>query len=122
MLQVQTFVADSDIHGYGLFAKDDIPKGTVIWRYTPGQDHMIPQRIVDRLNGEERMDFLAHATYDPDSKHYLVYGDNMRFLNHSDMPNTVDVLGVEKAFCDIKAGEEITCSYPRYRRRLFPKP
>ena len=38
MLYVKTKIRLSKVHGIGLFADENIPKGTVIWRFTPGFD------------------------------------------------------------------------------------
>jgi SET domain-containing protein len=38
MVLVKTKVKESPIHGLGLFADQFIPKGTEIWRFTPGFD------------------------------------------------------------------------------------
>ena len=41
MLQVRTFIEKSQIHGFGLFAAENIPKGIVVWEYNPTIDKEI---------------------------------------------------------------------------------
>ena len=38
MLLIKTKIQESRIHGIGLFADEFIPKGTEIWKFTPGFD------------------------------------------------------------------------------------
>ena len=39
MLRVRTFTAPSAIHGTGLFADEDIPKGATVWSFEESLDH-----------------------------------------------------------------------------------
>ena len=88
-------IGDSDVHGQGLFAKEDIPKGTDL-----GLSHV----------------FVMH---DWDGK---VWGTKYwqrtplgGFINHSETPNTIaDIEGPAAHFftiIDIKAGEELFSKY-----------
>lgn len=87
-------IKESSIDGLGLFATKDIPKFSVI-----GYTHVY---VEDNVTGT---DWLR-----------LPLGG---FYNHSDEPNCVS-LGEDKKFKalyalkDIKAGEELTCSYSLY--------
>ncbi len=38
MMYVKTKICSSKIHGLGLFADELIPKGTIIWKFSPGFD------------------------------------------------------------------------------------
>jgi SET domain-containing protein len=58
-----------------------------------------------------------YAYYDHNNKKYVLCGDDARFENHSDDPNTMgvypegDAFGMDIATRDIQEGEEITCDY-----------
>lgn len=99
------FVADSGIHGRGLFASVDIPSGTQIGHY----------------DGPKTLDNGTHVLWveaEPDTDEETVDGwigydgtNELRFLNHSRRPNG-EMDGQELYACrDIRAGEEITIDY-----------
>jgi len=46
MLQVKTYVKESKIHGNGLFAKEFIPKGTIIWKFDSRLDTKISEESI----------------------------------------------------------------------------
>jgi len=89
------YVADSSIHGKGLFAKTFIPAGTVIG-VVQGRPTTTDGEHVLWINGTDGF----HVQCD------------LRYINHSDTPNAAyyDNLDV-CALRDIEAGEEITHDY-----------
>lgn len=92
-------VAESPIHGRGLFARCDIPTGELIGTYA----------------GKRTLENGMHVLWawdENDEKWVGVDGDNeMRFLNHSGQPNAefydTDLYSLK----DIPTGEEITFDY-----------
>ncbi|GAB4522289.1 MAG: SET domain-containing protein-lysine N-methyltransferase [Amphiplicatus sp.] len=113
MLLVSTYVAPSAVEGVGVFAAEPIRKGTVIWRFEPEFDRLIP---VDRyLSAPPYLkDLLDRYAYpSPDRPGFIVYEvDNGRFMNHSETPNTdFSDFGGARAIRDIEPGEELTCNY-----------
>ena len=48
-------------------------------------------------------------------KALVLCGDNSKYMNHSNMPNLIEVnhdnTSINVAIVDIKAGEELTCNY-----------
>lgn len=92
-------VANSSIHGRGLFARENIPAEAFIGNYAgkPTQ-----------INGMHVL-----WTWDEDSDQWVgVDGDNeMRFLNHSNKPNAEFYDTDLYALRDIVVGEEITFDY-----------
>jgi len=95
------FVADSTVHGRGLFARCDIPAGTWIGHYdgSPTQE-----------NGAHVLWVEAEAGT---GQEWMGYDGNneLRFLNHAKRPNgEMDGLDLY-ASRDIKAGGEITIDY-----------
>jgi hypothetical protein len=109
MLQVRTFIEKSQIHGFGLFAAENIPKGIVVWEYNPTIDKEISGFVAGRIEFE----FITkYSFYDKQLNLWILSGDNDRFTNHSDNPNTgPDVEGKMVALKDIIIGEEITSDY-----------
>lgn len=114
MLRVPTVVAPSSIQGVGLFTTAPIPKGTIIWEFTPDVDWRIPVQDFERFPDPYRGLLLRYVYREPDGC-YVLCGDNGKFMNHSFDPNCDDVAGpYTVAKRDIAAGEELTCDY-----RLF---
>lgn len=116
MLLVPTFIAPSKIEGVGVFAEEDIPRGTLIWRLDPALDRLIRQDEIPSLeplfqNFCERYGY----PYPHDTSVLIVELDNGRFMNHSDTPNTV-FSDPDAGFTirDIAAGEEILCNYAEF--------
>ncbi len=124
MLLVRTVVRESAIHGLGVFADQDIPRGTVIWTFDPLIDRVLRLDDLDRLPEHVRLFVEVYSEYFADLGLLVLSGDNDRFTNHSADPNTVVVLpnGPEAtviAVRDIAAGEEITCDYTVVRTLGF---
>ena len=120
MLMVKTRVGPSVIAGLGLFADEDIPKGTVTWRFMNGYDRLFTKAQIEALPEPARSNLRDHAYLDAASGSFVLCADNARFMNHADAPNTAGVHeagaieGYDVALRHIPAGEELTCDY-----RLF---
>ncbi len=89
------YVADSPIHGKGLFAARDIPKDTLLG---------VVQGVPAKRNG-------PYVLWLADGRGIRVQCD-LRFINHSDKPNaayfdTLEVMTLRR----IRRGEEITHDY-----------
>lgn len=113
MLLINTYIANSDIEGVGVFAAEPVRKGTVISRFEPDFDRLIP--IEEYLSAPPHLKSLLdrYAFPHPNKPEFLVYEvDNSRFMNHSETPNT-DFSDFESAVAlrDIYVGEELTCNY-----------
>lgn len=91
-------VKESPLHGRGLFATKHIPEDTVIGRLVaePAPDHELDGPYILWVDGDKPV----RVTCD------------MRFVNHSDMPNAAyfDDLSV-MSLRDIEPGEEIVHNY-----------
>ena len=95
------FVADSPIHGRGLFANRHIAADTWIGHYDGEQTQ------------ENGMHVLWVEAGADSEEEWIGYDGNneLRFLNHAKQPNG-DMDGLELyANRDIRAGEEITIDY-----------
>lgn len=117
-----TIVALSSLHGYGVFAAEDIPAGEFVIDYRG--EVISVDTFIDRIGSHSEDDGAFAIAYDRDeiidssSK-----GNSARFINHSCDPNLVlrkfDTLGdghEEHEFGlwsrrPIKAGEELTYDY-----------
>lgn len=125
MLLVRTSVRQSPIHGLGVFAEEDIPEGAILWRFEPFLDRVINEQELGAMP-DHLVDFIEiYSEYFPELGVLVLSGDNDRFTNHSDDPNTEVVLpnGPEahvRARRLIVAGEEITCDYNVIRCRAHP--
>lgn len=111
MLLVKTYLDKSPINGTGLFAAQDIPAGTVIWRFTEVFDLRYSKHVVDRWPESDEKSFLLKYAY-LDGWSYVLCIDDARFMNHSATHNTGNGDGEETiAIKNISVGEEITCNY-----------
>ena len=102
-------VADSPVHGKGLFARQDIPAGTWIGHY---DGTLTEENGMHVLWIEADTDDDTTGNTD-DEGTYLGYdGSNeLRFLNHASQPNgEMDGRNLY-ARRDIRPGEEITIHY-----------
>lgn len=117
MLLVKTRLGPSQIEGIGLFADQDIPAGTVTWRFDPRFDQVFPPEALDGLPEVSRAQLLNYAYVHGPTGHLVFCLDNARFMNHADEPNTMgvhaagEIAGHDIATRDIRNGEEITCDY-----------
>ena len=95
------YVADSPVHGRGLFARCDIPSGTLIGHYDGPET---------RQNGMHVLWVEAQEGADDE---WIGYNGNneLRFLNHARPPNG-EMDGLELfAGRNIREDEEITIDY-----------
>ena len=118
MMLVRTKLGLSSIHGIGLFADQDIPKGTPVWEFTPGFDQEIPREQFEKIPEAARNDFLKYSyTSKKNGGYYILCCDDGRFFNHSEEPNVTSMPSgtgsedIDVAARDIKKGEELTCDY-----------
>jgi uncharacterized protein len=118
MLLVKTNLAPSRIHGIGLFAAEDIPRGTVIWRRDPSIDVELTEEQLEALAPPSREQIVKYTYLDIVRRTYVLCGDDARFFNHEDAPNCVDYPdadgGTTVAARDIRAGEELTSDYGKF--------
>ena len=116
MLLVPTRLAQSPIHGFGVFALAPIAKGAPVWRFAKGLDMEFDAGIVETLPAHVRTFFAHYGYLDRNVKRIILCFDDARFVNHSAAPNVAtdyakDPYGVDVALRDIEAGEELTMDY-----------
>lgn len=96
--------------GYGIFATQAIPKGTITWVKDSLDRSFHPNEI--KNFSENDLNNLMKYTYRDRNGHYFFCWDLTRYVNHSFKPNTIlTSLNFEIAIRDIAAGEEITNDY-----------
>lgn len=118
MLYVPIEVKPSLIHGFGVFAVNEIPKGRLIWRYQPHMDSRV--RLADLRHQSEpsRRSIMHYGYVNPEKPEFVVVcGDNSRFMNFDDPANTEVSKEMHYGEFDliacrtIRPGEEITVSF-----------
>lgn len=115
MIIVPTYLAQSSIHGLGVFSRDAIPKGAKVWEYNPLFDLTFTEEEFEALPESVRAEVEIHL-YQPEPGGLLYYESTMgKYMNHDGEPN-VDFkdVGVGWATRNIAAGEELTCDYRHF--------
>jgi len=121
-MYVKTCVSKSSIDNLGLFAAEDIPKGHLIWKYhpstcltiTPEQEHVLTTSHNDHLTAS--INHFGCST----ERGCLIHMDNMRYINHSETPNTFNLDNDTMiAARDIKEGEELYEDYRGYSSNMY---
>ncbi|MGV1098244.1 SET domain-containing protein-lysine N-methyltransferase [Thiovibrio sp. JS02] len=115
MLVVKTYLAPSKVHGIGLYAAEDIPAQTPVWKFNRFIDKIISEktflrmcRQVDRCS----LQHLLNSTYRRNDK-YFYLTDNARFINHSEARYNIAFVDdfTEVATQPIYAHEELLENY-----------
>ena len=108
----------SPVHGIGVFAIRDIPKGCKnIFSSNVGEWIKLPIADVEKLPDHSRQLIETYCLYD--EEYYFVpdYGfkviDMVNYLNHSSTPNIISVNDGEyfEALTDIPEGAELLVNY-----------
>ena len=111
-------IKPSPLHGIGVFAIRDIPKGTKnIFSQEVGEWIKVSKQEVDALPQHSKDLIENHCLFDED--HYFIpdYGfklvDLVIYLNHSESPNVISLNEGEQfeALRDIATGEELLVDY-----------
>ena len=119
-LSQETYVAlkPSALHGIGVFALADIPKGCrELFSKNVGNWIKLPIADVEKLPEHSRSLIETYCLYDEENYFVPDYGfkviDLVNYLNHSSSPNIISVNDGEdfEALIDIKAGTELLINY-----------
>lgn len=105
MLHPAISTQKSLIHGYGLFATETIPQGTIVWKLDPSERKLTYEEL--RKLPKKQQD-LAYQYKD----RFILVTDGSGVMNHSCDPNTW-MQGDEKLIArrDVQKGEEVTYDY-----------
>ena len=108
----------SPVHGIGVFAIRDIPKGCrSMFSKDNGEWVKVPIREVEALPAESKDLVETYCLYDEENYYVPSYGfkkmDLINYLNHSAQPNVRSVNDGEffEAIADISAGQELLVNY-----------
>jgi uncharacterized protein len=114
----------SSYHGWGIFAKMPIRKGTVWWQARPQDVMVIEQAQFETLAESAQpplsrmlLDAILNYSYYPSGINKLILIlDGGRFTNHSPTPNSLDdpFKLQSVALRDIAQGEEIVEDYTHF--------
>jgi len=116
MMLIPTYVAPSRIEGVGIFAAEDVPAGTLIWRLDRRLDRLLSKEEIAALP-DVHQGFVERYgyPYPHDCSITIVELDNGRFMNHSTAPNTrFSDPDAGFARITIAAHDELTCNYAEF--------
>lgn len=119
----------SKLHGIGIFAIRDIPKGQELFKtFVNYELTPVPVELIDnnpKIDPAVRQ--LAHDMYPLHNGKLYMYRKGMNaidigfFINHSDAPNVFfDDMSAVFAARDIKRGEELVSDYEKYSEHNLP--
>ena len=113
LYKVEVKVATNPEMGLGLFTKEFIQKGTIVWEFVEGVDIKMDEVTFNKLNYAQKEYFEKYGWKEDDGFYYSSC-DLTNFINHSYKPN-LDIVG-EKVVSnrDIKVGEELFENYSQF--------
>lgn len=127
-----TEVRPSPVHGLGVFAKADIPKGTVWWRAQPADILLIEQNQFDTLRASHHSPvskalleaIYTYSYYSAEDDALILILDHARYTNHSFQPTStvIEEPGVIGSITlrEVKAGEELMEDYSHFDHCPWP--
>lgn len=104
-------VRETACRGKGIFAKTDIPKGTVVAFLCKNCKVLYAKDEFERLPKKERQKILFHTYRLDDGDVYQDCGYIAKYTNHSCDANMISTEFFDIASRDIKKGEECTIDY-----------
>jgi SET domain-containing protein len=114
MLLIHATAGPSPIHGTGLFARERIPAGTLVWLLDRSVDRAVTKDDLDSWPADEQERLRNYIYIDVVTGLYVLCGDDARYMNHADEPNTRTIGDQTFATRDISPGEELTCDYREF--------
>ncbi|NJN25959.1 MAG: SET domain-containing protein [Cyclobacteriaceae bacterium] len=100
----------SDQVGYGVFATEDIPEGTIV--YVKDSLELVITPSDFRSQTSEMKEVIEKYSYIDENGNRIISWDFAKYVNHCCNCNTMSTgYGFEIAIRDIKKGEEITDEY-----------
>lgn len=116
MFCIKAELKPSSKHGIGVFAKESVKKGTVVWKFEKGLDVKMPvDKIKDLTDGQK---YHVLKFFWKSGNFFFSSCDISNYTNHSSNPN-IAIKNIEdddedvlmEAMKDIKAGDELTQDY-----------
>ena len=114
MLMVETELRASPIEGIGVFLKEPVRAGQLIWRFDSRIDRVFSDRELSEMPADLQRFLRTYSTLHADLQLWVLCGDNGRFFNHSQSPNTRSLgiaFGDDVAAEDLESGVELTSDY-----------
>ncbi len=121
MIHIKYKLDRSVHHGIGLFADENIKRGTLIYTTSPILDVNITQGQFEVLNEREKDEIRWWGFFDVSTQKWHVDFDVSHFINHSydgtvtQNPEHADAYLI--ATRDINAGEELTQNYLEFESK-----
>ena len=113
LYKVEVKIATNPEMDLGLFTKEFIPKGTIVWEFVEGVDIKMDKTTFNKLN-EAQKEFFEKYGWKEDDGFYYSSCDLTNFINHSYNPN-LDVVGeIIISNKDIQIGEELFEDYSQF--------
>jgi SET domain-containing protein len=115
MIHIKYKLDNSNKHGIGLFADEELKEGQLIYTASPLLDVNITQEQFDSLTDREKEEFQWWGFFDEPSQRWHVDFDVSRFINHSREGTVTQDKGHDEAYLvttrDVQKGEELTQNY-----------
>ena len=112
MLLVETYIAESLGKGLGVFSKNPIKKGDVIWEFVEGFDTRVHESGYSLLNDVQKS--YVDRYFWKEEDYYYSSCDYSNFQNHSYTPNSIPLGDKMVAARNIEANEEILVNYQSF--------
>jgi len=112
LYKVEAKVATNPKMGLGLFAKEFISKGSVVWEFVDGLDIKISMNEFNALNNAQKEYFIKYGWIQKGEENFYYSSvDLSNFMNHSYNPNINGKEKVSVALRDIHIDEELFINY-----------
>ncbi len=111
---VDTELRPSAIQGIGVFLREPVKAGQLIWRFDTRIDRVYAESEIATLPAYMQLWLRTYSTLHDGLNVWVLCGDNGRHFNHSDDPNTISqgiAFGDDLAASDLEAGTELTSDY-----------
>jgi hypothetical protein len=113
-------VKPSPLGGVGIFARELIPTGTLVWKTAPNVNCKgitqaeVRSHLASLATDEEKYYFASHIWVGDGLAWYPLEGDQVDLWNHSNDANIADGSFDGIACKDIQAGDEMLCDYSSF--------
>lgn len=108
-------IATNPKMGLGLFAKEFIPKESMVWKFIEGIDIKISIEQLNQLNDAQKEYFYKYGWIENGEENfYYSSSDLTNFMNHSYSPNIGSKENFLIALRDIYIDEELFINYEEF--------
>jgi SET domain-containing protein len=115
LYKVEVKTANNPRMGLGLFAKEFIPKNSIVWKFIEGIDIKISIDDFNKLNDAQKEYFYKYGWIEKNEDNfYYSSGDLTNFMNHSYTPNITSKNEFSVSVKDIDIDEELFIDYSNF--------